>query len=176
MGPTQTLCLLLCYNKLCITPFINRWKHMVLLRPLSPGTIMLFVNLMPLSELTTESWFKTATLVRDWRDYQLCGRMFHPPILASNWILFCLCLNRDIYSTCCYCDILLLYMKHFAQCNCPKRYWISYSCWQIHILSWCSHERSVQAFIHMIVQCALRCCATCIGTILNKCWIEAIVF
>ena len=32
-----------------------------------------------------------------------------------------------------------------------------------------SHERSVQAFIHMIVQCALRCCATCIGTVLNKC-------
>ena len=30
-------------------------------------------------------------------------------------------------------------------------------------------KRSVQAFIHMIVQCALRCCATCIGTILNKC-------
>ena len=32
-----------------------------------------------------------------------------------------------------------------------------------------SHERSVQPFIHMIVQCALRCCATCIGTVLNKC-------
>ena len=26
----------------------------------------------------------------------------------------------------------------------------------------------VQAFIHMFVQCALRCCATCVGTILNK--------
>ena len=62
---------------------------------------------MPLSELTTESYFKTATLVRDWRDYHFCGRMFHPPLLASNWFLFCLCLNRDIYSTCCYCDILL---------------------------------------------------------------------
>ena len=31
MGPTQTWCLLLCYNKLCITPFISRWTHMVLL-------------------------------------------------------------------------------------------------------------------------------------------------
>ena len=37
---------------------------------------------MPLSELTTESYFKTATLVRDWRDYHFCGRMFHPPLLA----------------------------------------------------------------------------------------------
>ena len=40
--------------------------------------------------------------------------MFHPPLLASNWFLFCLCLNRDIYSTCCYCDILLRYAKHFC--------------------------------------------------------------
>ena len=158
MGPTQTWCLLLCYNKFSITPFISQ-------------------QLMPLSELTTESYFKTATLVRDWRDYHFCGRMFHPPLLASNRFLFFLCLNRDIYSTCCYCDILLRYAKHFAwfQCNCTKRDWISYSCWQIRILSCPSHERSVQAFIHMIVQCALRCCATCIGTVLNKCWIEAIV-
>ena len=37
---------------------------------------------MPLSELTTESYFKTATLVRDWRNYHLCGRMFHPPLLV----------------------------------------------------------------------------------------------
>ena len=43
---------------------------------------------MPLSELTTESYFKTATLVRDWRDYHFCGRMFHPPLLASNCFLF----------------------------------------------------------------------------------------
>ena len=43
---------------------------------------------MPLSELTTESYFKTATLVRDWRDYHFCGRMFHPPLLASNFFLF----------------------------------------------------------------------------------------
>ena len=131
---------------------------------------------MPLSELTTESYFKLATLVRDWRDYHYCGRMFHPPLLASNWFLFCLCLSRDIYSTCRYCNILLRYAKHFAwfQCKCTKRDWISYSCWQIRILSCPSHERSVQAFIHMIVQCALRCCATCIGTVLDKCWIEAI--
>ena len=111
----------------------------------------------------------------DW--YHFCGRMFHPPLLASNWFLSCLCLNRDIYSTCCYCDILLRYVKHFAwfQCNCTKQDWISYSCWQIRILCLSFHERLVQAFIHMIVQCALRCCATCIGTVLNKCWIEAIV-
>ena len=38
---------------------------------------------------------------------------------------------------------------------------VFYRCW--------SHERSVQAFIHMIVQYALRCCANCIGTVLNKC-------
>ena len=37
---------------------------------------------MPLSELTTKSYFKTATLVRDWREYHFCGRMFHPPLLA----------------------------------------------------------------------------------------------
>ena len=43
---------------------------------------------MLLSELTTESYFKTATLVRDWRDYHFCGRMFHPPLLASNCFLF----------------------------------------------------------------------------------------
>ena len=110
-------------------------------------------------------------------DAYFCGRMFHPPLLASNWFLFCLFLNRDIYSTCCYCDILLRHTKHFAwfQCNCTKRDWISYSCWQIRILSCLSHERSVQAFIHMIVQCALRCCATCFGTVLNKCSIKAIV-
>ena len=70
--------------------------------------------IMPLSELTTESYFKTGTLVRDWRDYHFCGRMFHPPLLASNWFPFCLCLYRDIYSTCCYCDILLRYAKHFC--------------------------------------------------------------
>ena len=29
-------------TKLCITPFISRWKHMVLLRPLSPGTFYAF--------------------------------------------------------------------------------------------------------------------------------------
>ena len=29
-------------TKLCITPFICRWKHMVLLRPLSPGTVYAF--------------------------------------------------------------------------------------------------------------------------------------
>ena len=69
---------------------------------------------MPLSEFTTESYFKTTTLVRDWRDYHFCGRMFHPPLLASNWFLFCLCLNRDIYSTCCYCDIFLRYAKHLC--------------------------------------------------------------
>ena len=34
--------------------------------------------------VTTESYFKTAPPVRDWRDYHFCGRMFHPPLLASN--------------------------------------------------------------------------------------------
>ena len=29
-------------TKLCITPFISRWKHMLLLRPLSPGTVYAF--------------------------------------------------------------------------------------------------------------------------------------
>ena len=29
-------------TKLCITPFISRWKHMLLLRPLSPGTFYAF--------------------------------------------------------------------------------------------------------------------------------------
>ena len=43
---------------------------------------------MPLSELTTKSYFKTATLVRDWRDYHFCGRMFHPPLLAVIVSLF----------------------------------------------------------------------------------------
>ena len=43
---------------------------------------------MPLSELTIESYFKTATLVRDWRDYHFCGRMFHPPLLVSNKFFF----------------------------------------------------------------------------------------
>ena len=69
---------------------------------------------MPLSELTTESYFKTTTLVRDWWYYHFCGHMFHPPLLASNWFLFFLCLNRDIFSTCCYCDILLHYAKHLC--------------------------------------------------------------
>ena len=35
-------------------------------------------------------------------------------------------------------------------------------------------ERSVPTLIHMMLQCALRCCATCIGTVLDKCWTEAI--
>ena len=133
---------------------------------------------MPLSELTTESYLKTATLVRDWRDYHFCGRMFQPPLLTSDWFLFCLCLYRDIYSTCCYYDILLRYVKHFAwfQCICTKWDWIPYSCWQIRTWSCVCHDRLVLAFIHMIVQCVLRCCATCIATVLNKWWIEAIVF
>ena len=143
---------------------------------------------MPLSELTTESYFKTTTLVRDWRDYHFCGRMFHPPLLASNWFLFCLCLNRDICSTCCYCDILIRYAKHlcFKSVLCSSTWmshrWLCLIFVELHkrrsrfVFYLCrSHERSLQAFIHMIVQCALRCCATCIGTILNKCWIEAIV-
>ena len=29
-------------TKLCITPFISRWKNMLLLRPLSPGTVYAF--------------------------------------------------------------------------------------------------------------------------------------
>ena len=29
-------------TKLCIIPFISRWKHMLLLRPLSPGTVYAF--------------------------------------------------------------------------------------------------------------------------------------
>ena len=43
---------------------------------------------MPLSELTTESYFNTATLVRDWQDYHFCGRMFHPPLLAVIFSFF----------------------------------------------------------------------------------------
>ena len=155
---------------------------------------------MPLSELTTKSYFKTATLVRDWRDYHFCGRMFHPPLLASNWFLFSLYLNRDIYSTCCYCDILLRYSKHlcFKSVLCSST-WMSHRriCLilvelhkrrsRFHIcVGICFHsssravsnlgqERSVPSFIHMMLQCALRCCATCIGTVLNKSWIEAII-
>ena len=30
-------------------------------------------------------------------------------------------------------------------------------------------ERLVPTFIHMMLHCALRCCATCIGIVLNKC-------
>ena len=39
-------------TKLCITPFISRWKHMVLLRPLSLELFMLFVKLVPLVKLS----------------------------------------------------------------------------------------------------------------------------
>ena len=34
--------------------------------------------------------------------------------------------------------------------------------------------KSWSTFIHMMVQCALRCCATFIGTVLDKCLIEDI--
>ena len=40
--PTQTWCLLLSYTKLYITSFISRWKHILLLRLLSPGTVYAF--------------------------------------------------------------------------------------------------------------------------------------
>ena len=154
---------------------------------------------MPLSELTTESYFKTATLVRDWRDYHFCGRMFHPPLLTSNWFLFCLCLNKDIYSTCCYCEILLRYAKHL----CFKSVFCS-STWMSHrqlclilvelhkgrsdchicvgisfnsssrVVSNHGQKSSVPNSIHMMLWCAFRCCATCIGIVLDKCWIDAI--
>ena len=65
---------------------------------------------MPLSELTTESYFKTATLVRDWRDYHFCGRMFHPPLLASNLISFLPLLKQGYLFN-------LLLLRHFASLN-----------------------------------------------------------
>ena len=37
------------------------------------------------------------------------------------------------------------------------------------VVSNLGQERSVPTFIHMMLQCALRCCATCIGTVLDKC-------
>ena len=113
---------------------------------------------------------------QDKLDASFCRRLFHPPLLASNCFLFFLCWNRDIYSTCCYSK-LKCHTGDFTwfQSNCTKRDWISYSCWQIRTWSCVRHDRLVLSFIHMIVQCALRCCATCIGTVLNKCWIEAIV-
>ena len=42
---------------------------------------------MLLSELTTESYFKTATLVRDWRDYHFCGRMLKQGYLFNLLLL-----------------------------------------------------------------------------------------
>ena len=42
---------------------------------------------------------------QDKLDASFCHRMFHPPLLASNCFLFCLCLNRDIYSTCCLANL-----------------------------------------------------------------------
>ena len=41
---------------------------------------------MPLSELTTESYFKTATLVRDWQDYHFeaaCFILLYWPVTDS---------------------------------------------------------------------------------------------
>ena len=146
--------------------------------------------------------FRNATVLyfvfhQDKVDASFCGRMFHPPLLASNVFLFCLCLNRDIYSTCCYCDILLRYSKHlcFKSVLCSST-WMSHRwlclilvelhkrrsdmCWYLfqvvlacYFKSW---SRKVSTDFHPHdVQCALRCCATCFGTVLNKCWIEAIV-
>ena len=41
------------------------------------------------------------------------------------------------------------------------------SSWRV--VSNLGQERSALNFIHMMLQCALRCCATCIGTVLDKC-------
>ena len=124
--------------------------------------------------------------------------MCHPPLLASNCFLFYLCAKRDLFHLVAIATFWCTAQNTFVwrlfcalQLKChisniarfsgthTKGDRISYPCWQIGIWSWglssLPHERSVPAFIHMIVQCALRCCATCIGTVLNKCWIEAIV-
>ena len=37
------------------------------------------------------------------------------------------------------------------------------------VVSNLGQERSVLTFIHMMLQCPLRCCATCIGIVLDKC-------
>ena len=36
------------------------------------------------------------------------------------------------------------------------------------VVSNLGQERLVPTFIHMMLQCALRCCATCIGTVFDK--------
>ena len=131
--------------------------------------------------------FRNATVLyfvfhQDKVDASFCGRMFHPPLLAVIVSFFASVKSGisiqlvAIYSTCCYSK-LKCHTGDFAwfQCNCTKRDWVSYLCWQIRRWSCVRHDRLVLAFIHMIVQCVLRCCATCIGTVLNKCWIEAIV-
>ena len=98
----------------------------------------------------------------------------------------------DIYSSCCYCDILLRYAKHlcFKSVLCSSTWMAHRRLWLIFVelhkrrsdfhicveisFRFSSHVVSNLGLIHMMVQCALRCCATCFGTILDKCWIEAI--
>jgi hypothetical protein len=46
-------------------------------------------------------------------DSCFCGHMIHPPLSASNCFFFYLW-KWDIYSTRCYCDLLLHYAKHFC--------------------------------------------------------------
>ena len=41
------------------------------------------------------------------------------------------------------------------------------SLWRV--VSNLGQERLVPTFIHMMLQCPLKCCATCIGTVLDKC-------
>ena len=57
-----------------LVALLQQIQHHPLFKPVIDATL----------RITIESYFKTATLVRDWRDYHFCGRMFHPPLLASN--------------------------------------------------------------------------------------------
>ena len=153
------------YSK-SLTNFQNCWTYNSFIGELNPTQILIDLN----PDGQNNSWkcsmflVRVKTLAKKYQTSLKCiletldafSRVICP---SFNWIFEAFKFPQFNFQN--------LDMMHGCNATNYKHYsravTISYSCWQIRTLCCDCHDRLVLAFIHMIVQCVLRCCATCIG-------------
>ena len=106
---------------------------------------------------------------QDKLDASFCHRLFHPPLSASNCFLFAsvktgVSIQLVVIATFCFAT-----RNNLLDSSATAQNEIGFHIRFGRFVFYYGRLMKVQAFIHMIVQCALRCCATCIGSVLNKC-------
>ena len=125
-------------------------------------------------------------------DASFCRRMFHPPLLASNFFLFAsvkteISIQLISIASFCLATRNTFFKSRFVQFNrnvtpatllnfgwtTQKEIGFPYMCWEI------SFKSSSRVVPNLGRLSSTRCsvlwdCATFIGTVLDKCWIEAI--